>query len=782
MDSIISKTISRSGEEACRAALLPAVLVSAGYYVTSRIGFAFTLQPGSVSLLWLPNSLLLAGLLLVPTRAWWVVILAAFPAHVASEWQSGVPTGMVLSWFVSNSMQALLGAVGIRCLVKDDLQFNRTRDVTVFLVFGVFLAPFLASFIDSGLVVLNGLGRGTYWSLWRIRFFSNVLASLMVVPPILVWSRTAAQRFLSAKPVRYMEGAVLMASLLVVGFLVFDVERDAQSMAPVIYWSFPFLLWATARFGVRGITAALVIMGCLAISGVKAGAGPFVTSSVEENALAVQMFLIALSVPLLVLAAALEERKRTEQAARNNEDRLMLALHAARMNTWEWHIRERRFLWSEGAGRRFGGTEARHSVEKTVHPEDLDALRSAMDRAVIDRVPSEAEFRVVDNGNTQWFLIKGKVLQDGNTERVQGIGLDITHRKLAEQALYAANSRTQAILRALPDMMFLQEDDGTYVDYYARDPSELLVPPATFIGRKVIDIFPAEVAARIMDNFARISGDDAPRVIEYDLQMGTEKRYYEARLVRTHTNHVLSIVRDITDQRRAEQAVRVSQEKLLQSNREIRDLAARLIRAQESERQRISLLLHDDVNQSMAAMGLEISRLKRKLGESNTEVRSGLEELGQLVHSLTAEIRDLSHHLHPRILEHLGLVAALKHLTEPGDDKQIATTFTARVGKDPIQPDVAVCLYRVALEALQNVSRHSGAATAAMELREENGFLTLEVSDSGRGFDVEKATRGTGIGLASLEERVRLLQGSLEVRSANSGTVLVARIPRSGSC
>jgi two-component system NarL family sensor kinase len=69
-----------------------------------------------------------------------------------------------------------------------------------------------------------------------------------------------------------------------------------------------------------------------------------------------------------------------------------------------------------------------------------------------------------------------------------------------------------------------------------------------------------------------------------------------------------------------------------------------------------------------------------------------------------------------------------------------------------------------------------------MELREENGFLTLEVSDSGRGFDVEKATRGTGIGLASLEERVRLLQGSLEVRSANSGTVLVARIPRSGSC
>src|SRR5262245_6249066 len=90
-----------------------AVLASAGYYFTGKIGFAFTLQPGSVSALWMPNSILLAALLLVAPRAWWVVLMAAAPAHFAAESQSGVPLAMVASWFVSNSTQAIIGAVCI---------------------------------------------------------------------------------------------------------------------------------------------------------------------------------------------------------------------------------------------------------------------------------------------------------------------------------------------------------------------------------------------------------------------------------------------------------------------------------------------------------------------------------------------------------------------------------------------------------------------------------------------------------------------------------------------
>src|ERR1044071_4799477 len=105
-----------SDDATLRRTLVIALVASVGYYLTAKVGFAFALQPGSVSALWMPNSILLAALLLTPSRSWWLVLLAALPAHFAAELQSGVPTTMVLSWFVSNSAQALVGAVCINAL------------------------------------------------------------------------------------------------------------------------------------------------------------------------------------------------------------------------------------------------------------------------------------------------------------------------------------------------------------------------------------------------------------------------------------------------------------------------------------------------------------------------------------------------------------------------------------------------------------------------------------------------------------------------------------------
>jgi len=135
------------------------------------------------------------------------------------------------------------------------------------------------------------------------------------------------------------------------------------------------------------------------------------------------------------------------------------------------------------------------------------------------------------------------------------------------------------------------------------------------------------------------------------------------------------------------------------------------------------------------------------------------------------------------VLEHLGLVKALRsHVTELSNEEQIAVKFTADVTTDPVPPEISVCIYRVALEALRNVSAHSGANSAHVALSETSGWLVLEVSDSGKGFDVEKLGHGTGLGLASSEERVKLLHGSLEIRSvAQYGTRLTARVPLSNS-
>ncbi len=171
------------------------LLVFAGYYLGAKLGFALTLQPRPVSVLWPPNAILLAALLLTPVRIWWVVLLAAFPAHWLVQLQSDVPPGMIFCWFISNSCEALIGAGCMRYLIQGPVRLDRLRHVAIFCLCGVFLGPFLSSFLDSGFVALNRWGQGSYWEIWRIRFCSNVLAALTITPLIVTWGTRGIARW-----------------------------------------------------------------------------------------------------------------------------------------------------------------------------------------------------------------------------------------------------------------------------------------------------------------------------------------------------------------------------------------------------------------------------------------------------------------------------------------------------------------------------------------------------------------------------------------------------------
>jgi PAS domain S-box-containing protein len=793
-DVLTSRAIHRRAESsrenaALRRTVVVAILVAFGYYLTAKIGFAFALQPGSVSTLWMPNSILLAGLLLVPKRSWWLILIAAFPAHLASEMQSGVPTTMLLSWFISNSFQALFGAFFICKFVDDGLRFDKFRDLTIFLIFGAFLAPFLASFLDVALVKLNGLGTSSYWEIWRVRCLSNILATLTLVPVIITWANGVFTSLRKAAWWRYLEAGILTAGLLAVGLTVFSGHHWLADQTPsVLYWPLPFLLWATVRFGPPGVSTALLLLMFLAIGGATHDEGPFVANSSLANALSIQWFLIVVSIPLMALAAVIGERRRAERVARQNEEHLAMAMNAAQMGTWEWKIGDNTAKWSDETKRIFGrspsepeGTNA--EFYSWIHPDDRLFVEEAIDRAVNQGTPYEAEFRMPQpDGSVRWVRGKGNVLRDetGNPQRMVGLNADISEQKFAEQALRESNERNQAILRALPDLMFLQTKDGVYLDYYARDQKDLLVPAESFLGKNIREVMPSELAERVMECAARLDGTVETQVLEYSLEIAGDERHFEARLVSAEGDKVLSIVRDVTESRRAADALRKSEEKLLLSNREGRELAARLITAQESERRRIALLLHDDLSQNIAALGVAISRLKRKPPASSELMAAELDQLGGQINELTTQIRRLSHQLHPDVLEHVGLVAALEsEVAEFGHNEQIKVEFNAEVQSELIPLDVSVCLYRVAVEALRNVSRHSGAKSAIVALAEDDMGFTLKVSDSGQGFDLERAKRGSGLGLISAEERVKLLQGNLLVTSRpEGGTVLLARIPR----
>jgi signal transduction histidine kinase len=220
------------------------------------------------------------------------------------------------------------------------------------------------------------------------------------------------------------------------------------------------------------------------------------------------------------------------------------------------------------------------------------------------------------------------------------------------------------------------------------------------------------------------------------------------------------------------------------AEREVESLAGRLITAQETERSRIARELHDDVNQQLAGLSIALSNVKRELQNGgNGIVQEGITRLQQRTMDLADVIRNLSHELHPGVLQHVGLVAALRgHCAEFGRQHAIDVTFSAVDLPGDIPQEVALCLYRVAQEALSNIAEHAAARKAQVNLRSTRDGLELVVADDGQGFDLTEARETGGLGLISLNERVRLVGGSLAVSTEpQRGTEIRAQVPLGGS-
>lgn len=212
---------------------------------------------------------------------------------------------------------------------------------------------------------------------------------------------------------------------------------------------------------------------------------------------------------------------------------------------------------------------------------------------------------------------------------------------------------------------------------------------------------------------------------------------------------------------------------------QMRELAGRLITAQEDERRRIARELHDDFSQRLALLSVEMDLYSHGGGTPTPHPKTSLEMMAERVRELSSEVHRLAHELHPAKLDQLGLVAAARGFCRDlSQQTGVAIHFAAEPLPAQLPPGHALCLYRLLQESLWNVARHSGAKTARVELRTESDHLQLTVADAGAGFDPVGVQARGGLGLASMRERVRLVQGELAVESSpGGGTRIFVRIP-----
>ena len=581
---------SRSMTGLARTAAI-GLLICGAYFVAAEIGIALTMRPAPVSTLWPPNAVMMAVMLLSPPRLWWAVLLAALPAHVAVELRAGIPVPMMTSWFVSNSTEALIGAGLVRSVGGGGVRFDSFSRYGT-LVLAAIVSVALSSFLDAWFVHLNGFGSVGYWNNWRMRFFSNLLATLTLVPLIVGLGTSAAATTRSAPVWRLLEGAVLAAILLVVSYIVFS-SRPAggpNTVPALLYAPLPFLLWAAVRFGPATTSGYLLGVAVLAIHGAIGGDGPFVSSTPASNAFAIQLFLIVIAIPLTALSGVTRERLRAQEEVQESEKRLQLALDAAQMGTWEWNVVTDRAVWSDTSRQIFGIESATDNLTldeflRLVHPSDRAAVADATRRAMQDGAPYETEYRIIrPDGRTRWIQSKGIALFDGagRPTRLLGVRADITERKLGHVALNEWKSRYEAAVLSSNQVLYDWDPRTNDVTYGGDTDGILGYRKEEMLGGLsgwVMKIHPDD-RAKFDAEIARVLASDDMFSLTYRFHhkdgrvVWLEDRGHFFRDAENRILRMVGFLQDVTERLRTHEALRSSEERFSKAFRSSPDAIA----------------------------------------------------------------------------------------------------------------------------------------------------------------------------------------------------------------
>jgi signal transduction histidine kinase len=291
-------------------------LVAGGYYLGAQAAFAIgTLSDRIFAPFWPPNTVLLCALVLVPARRWWLLIAAAFPAHVLAEISVGMPPPQYLIAFATNCMVAMLGACGIRRFIGEPPWFTSLHQGVLYVLIVVVASPALAAF-GGAFVRIAGDGElESYWTYWAQWYSANALAGATLGPVVLTWIGRGTLLALARH--RKLEAAALLAGLVGACLVTFGAASDALSsgfLPTLFYLPVPFIVWGAVRFGSIGASGTILVVTVMAIWRNLQGAPIFNNDTPEENVLALQVFLTALSVPALLLGAAIEELRRARDA------------------------------------------------------------------------------------------------------------------------------------------------------------------------------------------------------------------------------------------------------------------------------------------------------------------------------------------------------------------------------------------------------------------------------------------------------------------------------------
>ena len=378
-------------------------------------------------------------------------------------------------------------------------------------------------------------------------------------------------------------------------------------------------------------------------------------------------------------------------------------------------------------------------------------------------------------GKQRTVLLYAGAVKDieGNVLHIASVQVDITERKEILQKLMESEERFRLVANSAPVMIWMSGPDKLCTDFNQ--------PWLKFTGRSIqeemgngwAENVHREDLSTCLETYTKAFDRREPFEMEYRLRRhdGEYRWVLDLGVPRfqqdgSFAGYIGSCM-DVTDRKLAEES--------------LADMSRKLIEAQEQERTWIARELHDDVNQRLTLALVNLERLRRDSPPSAPATTQRMTEIMEQLSSLASDVQALSHHLHSSKLEYLGLAtAAASFCRELSEERVVEIEFQSEGVPKQLPREIALCLFRVLQESLQNGVKHSGSKHFEVRLRGTPNELELTVRDSGVGFDPDEATRGRGLGLTSMKERLKLVRGKLSVDSHLArGTVIRATVPLS---
>lgn len=515
--------------------------------------------------------------------------------------------------------------------------------------------------------------------------------------------------------------------------------------------------------------------------------------------------------------------KRAQEAIRVHRERTEFAAQASNLGFWFCDLPFDKLIWDHRVKEHFWlPPDAEVTIDTfydRLHPDDRERTHQAVEFSIAKDASYDIEYRTISpDGQHKWIRAIGRTFYDlrRNPVRFDGLTMDITDRKRAQERerqmtaeAMAANAKFRAVFEQTTVFAGIMTKDGILIDANNACLDACGYRSQEVLGRPFWDTvwwrnFP-ESREKIRSATPLVAeGIPYREMLRYSWSDGTERLVDFALYPIVDDNGDVIFLHptgvDITDMKRTEEnyrnlahsldaEVRARTQELEERNAEVlrqsellREFSQRLMHAQDEERRHIARELHDSAGQTLTVLAMNLAQLVHDSRKLNPDAYALANETEQLVQQLIREIRTTSYLLHPPLLDETGLGPALRwYIDGLRGRSNLDITLNMDDQFERLPQDLELLVFRLVQESLTNIHRHSGSKTATIAISSDANFIALSIEDQGKGMSPEKLveiqSRGSGVGIRGMRERVRQFQGDITIHSDTTGTRILVTIP-----